>query len=130
MFPGVCIRVESVALGRVDASRSNGRRAARRCQQRVPLEISIESVTRVRARAARPELDGGRAKGQQVYSIIVGIFGMRMRRSKVKAQLMADGRRGPRWLFPYVCFPCRKSFKRQTLAQRGLPDKKCPDCGG
>jgi hypothetical protein len=29
---------------------------------------------------------------------------------------------------PYVCFSCRKCFKRR--AELGLPDKTCPNCGG
>jgi hypothetical protein len=53
-----------------------------------------------------------------------------MRRSKIKTQRRADGNRGPRYLFPYVCFTCRKSFKRAPIGQKGLPDKTCPDCGG
>ena len=32
------------------------------------------------------------------------------------------------YLFPYVCFKCRKSFKRNY--EEGLPDKKCSECGG
>ena len=38
---------------------------------------------------------------------------------------------GPRRLFPYVCFTCRKSFKRMVEPDvAGLPDKVCPQCGG
>jgi hypothetical protein len=48
----------------------------------------------------------------------------------MKSQLLANGRRGPRWLFPYVCFACRKCFKRAPVGSKGLPDKRCPDCGG
>jgi len=35
----------------------------------------------------------------------------------------------PNYLFPYVCFACRKSFKR-SITEEGLPDKTCPNCGG
>jgi len=35
---------------------------------------------------------------------------------------------GPRYLFPYVCFRCRKAFKRKF--EEGLPDKRCPECAG
>src|SRR5687767_5864871 len=38
---------------------------------------------------------------------------------------------GPRHLYPYVCFACRKSFRRSVgLSVKGLPDKVCPECGG
>ena len=38
---------------------------------------------------------------------------------------------GPPYLFPYVCFACRKSFKRRIKpGVPGLPDKVCPECGG
>ena len=38
---------------------------------------------------------------------------------------------GPAYLFPYACMTCRKSFKRKAIEDKtGLPDKKCPDCGG
>jgi DNA-directed RNA polymerase subunit RPC12/RpoP len=30
------------------------------------------------------------------------------------------------YLFPYACFTCRKSFKREL----GEPQRKCPHCGG
>jgi hypothetical protein len=52
-----------------------------------------------------------------------------MRKSKPKTGLRTDGGRGPQWLFPYVCFTCRKSFKRRLVGQE-LADKKCPNCGG
>jgi hypothetical protein len=38
---------------------------------------------------------------------------------------------GPAYMFPYVCFVCRKSFKRSIEPNvQGLPDKVCPECGG
>jgi DNA-directed RNA polymerase subunit RPC12/RpoP len=38
---------------------------------------------------------------------------------------------GPPYLFPYVCFACRKSFKRTIdVNAPGLQDKVCPECGG
>ena len=39
---------------------------------------------------------------------------------------------GPECLFPYVCFACRKCFRRRVnlSLQRGFPDKVCPHCGG
>jgi predicted RNA-binding Zn-ribbon protein involved in translation (DUF1610 family) len=52
-----------------------------------------------------------------------------MRKSKPKSRLRIDGGRGPRRLLPYVCFTCRKSFKRGLVGQE-LADKKCPNCGG
>jgi hypothetical protein len=36
--------------------------------------------------------------------------------------------RGGGYYTPYVCFTCRKCFKRR--AEMGLPDKTCPHCGG
>ena len=33
-----------------------------------------------------------------------------------------------KYLFPYVCFKCRKSFKRKL--KEGLIEKICPECGG
>jgi hypothetical protein len=36
--------------------------------------------------------------------------------------------RGGGYYAPYVCFVCRKCFKRR--AETGLPDKTCPHCGG
>jgi hypothetical protein len=36
--------------------------------------------------------------------------------------------RGGGYYAPYVCFACRRCFKRR--AQSGLPDKTCPNCGG
>lgn len=34
---------------------------------------------------------------------------------------------GSRYLHPYACFRCRKSFKRASRVDAVLP---CPDCGG
>lgn len=36
---------------------------------------------------------------------------------------------GPAYLLPYACLACRKSFKRKVI-DLGIPDKKCPHCGG
>ena len=33
-----------------------------------------------------------------------------------------------RYLIPYICFECRRVFKRRP--DRGAPDKVCPHCGG
>jgi len=32
------------------------------------------------------------------------------------------------YLIPYVCFECRRAFKRRP--GRGVPDKVCPHCAG
>ena len=33
-----------------------------------------------------------------------------------------------RYLMPYICFECRRVFRRRP--DRGVPDKVCPHCGG
>lgn len=38
----------------------------------------------------------------------------------------APGRPSRVYLFPHVCFVCRKSFRRLPLDE----PRKCPDCGG